>query len=112
MFDGWPPPVFDPAGPYAWPVTTLSWILLAIGAAVLALVLAALWIALFGSERARARVGGARVIWLAGIALPVGVLSALLVYGLSLTSGLSDRIRGDEMRVRVTGEMWWRRRDK
>ena len=107
MFDGWPPPVFDPAGPYAWPVTTLSWILLAIGAAVLALVLAALWIALFGSERARARVGGARVIWLAGIALPVGVLSALLVYGLSLTSGLSDRIRGDEMRVRVTGEMWW-----
>ena len=59
MFDGWPPPVFDPAGPYAWPVTTLSWILLAIGAAVLALVLAALWIALFGSERARARVGGA-----------------------------------------------------
>ena len=72
MFDGWPPPVFDPAGPYAWPVTTLSWILLAIGAAVLALVLAALWIALFGSERARARVGGARVIWLAGIALPGG----------------------------------------
>ena len=107
MLDGWPPPVFDPAGPYAWPVTTLSWILLAIGAAVLALVLVALGIALFGSERARARVGGTRVIWLAGIALPVAVLTALLVYGLALTSGLSDRIRGDEMRVRVTGEMWW-----
>lgn len=107
MLEGWPPPVFDPAGPYAWPVTTLSWVLLAMAAAVLALVLAALWIALFGSDRARARLGGTKVIWLAGIALPAVVLTALLFYGLSLTSSLSDRIRGDELRVRVTGEMWW-----
>ncbi len=107
MLEGWPPPVFDPAGPYAWPVTTLSWVLLAMAAGVLALVLAALWIALFGSDRARARLGGTKVIWLAGIALPAVVLTALLFYGLSLTSSLSDRIRGDEMRVRVTGEMWW-----
>ena len=107
MLEGWPPPVFDPAGPYAWPITTLSWVLLAMAAGVLALVLAALWIALFGSDRARARLGGTKVIWLAGIALPVVVLTALLFYGLSLTSSLSDRIRGDEMRMRVTGEMWW-----
>src|SRR5690606_14160072 len=107
MLEGWPPPMFDPAGPYAWPVATLSWILLAMAAAVLALVLSALWIALFGKERARAKLGGTRIIWLAGIALPVVVLSALLIYGLSLTSHLSDRIEGDEMRVRVTGEMWW-----
>ena len=107
MLEGWPPPVFDPAGPYAWPVTTLSWVLLAMAAGVLVLVLVALWIALFGSDRARARLGGTKVIWLAGIALPVVVLTALLFYGLSLTSSLSDRIRGDEMRMRVTGEMWW-----
>src|SRR5690606_10616070 len=90
-----------------WPVTTLSWVLLAMAAGVLVLVLVALWIALFGSDRARARLGGTKVIWLAGIALPVVVLTALLFYGLSLTSSLSDRIRGDEMRMRVTGEMWW-----
>src|SRR5690606_24187549 len=107
MLEGWPPPVFDPAGPYAWPITTLSWVLLAMAAGVLALVLAALWIALFGSDRARARLGGTKVIWLAGIALPVVVLTALLFYVLSLTSGLSDRILGDEMRMRVIGEMWW-----
>jgi cytochrome c oxidase subunit 2 len=107
MLDGWPPPILDPAGPYAWPITVLSWVLLGMAAAVLALVLAALWVALFGKERTRARLGGAKIIWIAGIALPAVVLSVLLFYGLSLTSGLSDRIEGDEMRVRVTGEMWW-----
>src|SRR5688572_24242109 len=95
VLDGWPPPIFDPPGPYAWSITVLSWVLLAMAAAVLLLVLAALWIALFGGERARAKVGGTRIVWLAGVALPVVVLSALLFYGLSLTSGLSDRIRGD-----------------
>jgi cytochrome c oxidase subunit II len=107
MLDGWPPPILDPAGPYAWPVTILTWVLLATAASVLALVGVALWLALFGGDRARARVGGTRVIWLAGIALPVVVLSALLFYGLALTANLSDRIRGDELRVRITGEMWW-----
>ncbi len=107
VLEAWPPPIFDPAGPYAWPITTLSWILLAMAAAVLVLVVVALWLALFGSERAQAKVGGTKIIWAAGIALPVVVLTALLVYGLWLTSSLSDEIEGDEMRVRVTGEMWW-----
>lgn len=107
MLEGWPPPIFDPAGPYAWPITTLSWVLLAMAAAVLVLVVVALWLALFGSQRAQAKVGGTKIIWMAGIALPVVVLTALLVYGLWLTSSLSDEIEGDEMRVRVTGEMWW-----
>ena len=107
MLEGWPPPILDPAGPYAWPITLLSWVLLAMAASVLIVVLAALWLALFGGEKARERVGGTRIIWLGGIVFPVVVLTALLIYGLSLTGSLSDRIRGDEMRVRVTGEMWW-----
>ncbi len=107
MLEGWPPPILDPAGPYAWPVTVLSWVLLAMAAAVLLVVFAALWLALFGGERARQRVGGTRIVWLGGIVFPLVVLTALLVYGLTLTASLSERIRGDEMRVRITGEMWW-----
>jgi cytochrome c oxidase subunit 2 len=107
VFEGWPPPILDPAGPYAWPVTVLSWVLLAMAAAVLLVVLTALWLALFGGKRARERVGGTKIVWLGGIVFPLVVLTALLIYGLSLTASLSDRIRGDEMRVRVTGEMWW-----
>ncbi|MFN3387780.1 MAG: cytochrome c oxidase subunit II [Allosphingosinicella sp.] len=107
MLEGWPPPVFDPAGPYAGSIATLAWILLAMAAAVTAIVVAALWIALFGKERHREKLGGTRVIWIGGIAFPIVVLTALLIYGLSLTRSLSAPETGEEIRVRVTGEMWW-----
>ncbi|MBX9459925.1 MAG: cytochrome C oxidase subunit II [Brevundimonas sp.] len=35
------------------------------------------------------------------------MLSALLIYGLGLTSHLTQEPAPGEMRVRVTGEMWW-----
>jgi len=107
MFDGWPPPMLDPAGPYASSVTLLSWILFAMGACVLLVVMTALWIALFGPRALQEKLGGKRVIWIGGLAFPMVVLTVLLVYGLSLTRHLSDDIAGDEMRVRITGEMWW-----
>lgn len=104
---GWPPPVLDPAGPFAGPVNVISWVLFAMGAAVLILVLIALGVALFGPRRWRARLGGPGLVWAGGLAFPVVVLSALLIYGLSLTSHLSDEPAPGEMRIRVTGEMWW-----
>src|SRR5690606_28744055 len=76
LLEGWPPPVFDPAGPYAWPITVLSWVLLGMAALVFAIVLAALWVALFGTDRQRSRLGGKWVIWTGGIAFPLVVLSA------------------------------------
>ncbi len=107
MFDGWPPPVLDPAGPYATSVSWLSWILFGMAAIVLMVVLAALYIALFGRRDLQTKVGGKTAIWLGGIAFPAVVLTALLIYGLSLTRHLSDPARGDEVRMRITGEMWW-----
>lgn len=108
MLGGWPPAVLDPAGPFSQPVTLLAWALLAGGTVVLFIVLAALWIALWGKTRLRARLGGDRAIWIGGVAFPAVVLTALLVWGLWLTSSLQATApRGDEMRVRVTGEMWW-----
>ncbi len=97
----------DPAGPFAGPLNTLAWVLFAMGGAVLLLVLVALGVALFGPRRWRARLGGEKLVWIGGLAFPVVVLSALLIYGLGLTSRLSDDPRPGEMRVRVTGEMWW-----
>ncbi|HEX2542929.1 MAG TPA: cytochrome c oxidase subunit II [Caldimonas sp.] len=108
---GSPPAVLDPAGPYAGSITTLAWALFAIGLGVTLIVLAALWIALFGKPALKARLGGVATIWIAGIAFPALVLTALLVWGLSLTRELSAPIRGDEMRIRVTGLMWWWRVD-
>jgi cytochrome c oxidase subunit 2 len=104
---GWPPPTLDPAGPFAEPITAVSWILFGVCTAVLVLVLAVLGAALFGPRRWRTRLGGERLVWIGGLVLPVAVLSALLVYGLGLTDRLSEAPRPGDMRVRVTGEMWW-----
>ena len=107
MFEGWPPPVLDPAGPYATSVSLLSWILFGLGAVVLLIVLVALTVALFGRRELQTRLGGKAAIWIGGIAFPAIVLTGLLIYGLSLTRHLSDPATGKELRVRVTGEMWW-----
>lgn len=107
MPSGWPPPVLDPAGPFAGPVTTVAWVLFVMGAVVLAVVLIALGVALFGPRSWKQRVGGERLVWIGGLAFPVVVLTGLLIYGLSVTARVSDAPRPDEMRVRVTGEMWW-----
>lgn len=105
---GWPPPVLDPAGPFAAPVSLLSWVLFAMGVVVLVIVVVALAIALFGGGRLKKRLGGEKAIWIGGFAFPVVVLTALLVWGLGMTSHLSpDRATAGDMRVRVTGEMWW-----
>ena len=104
---GWPPPVLDPAGPYAGSTNLLAWVLFGVAGLVLLVVLAALWVALFGSEKTRRKLGGTRVVWIGGIAFPVVVLTGLLVFGLSVTRNLTAPISGNEMRVRVSGEMWW-----
>ncbi|MGA0544096.1 cytochrome c oxidase subunit II [Brevundimonas sp. VNH65] len=88
-------------------MSTLSWVLFGMGGAVLLVVLIALGFALFGPRRWRARLGGARLVWAGGLAFPVVVLSALLIYGLSLTSHLTQEPQPGETRIRVTGEMWW-----
>lgn len=108
MLGGWPPPVLDPAGPFAQPVTLLAWTLLIGGALVLIVVLAALGVALWGKPALRRRLGGDRAIWIGGVGFPAVVLTALLVWGLWLTSDLQAVApKPGEMRVRVTGEMWW-----
>ncbi len=104
---GWPPPVLDPAGPYASSVTVLAWALIVGGIVVTAIIVAALWVAAKGPQKYRDMLGGERAVWIGGIAFPGVVLTGLLVWGLTLTASLTDDITGDEMRVRVTGYMWW-----
>ena len=102
-FRGWPPPVLDPAGPFAASLNTLTWGLLAMSALVMVVVLVALAIALFAPRPWRQRLGGEKLIWIAGLGFPVVVLSVLLVWGLSLTNKLSESPQPGDLRVRVTG---------
>lgn len=104
---GWPPPALDPAGPVAGAIAAMSWVLFAMGALVLLLVTVLLGLALFGSDRWKARLGRERLVLWFGLALPVAVLSGLLIYGLQTSARLAAAPTGDELRIRVSGEMWW-----
>lgn len=104
---GWPPPVLDPAGPYADSVTVLAWALFAMGVIVTGIVVVALVVAISGPERWKRRLGGEKSVWWLGIAFPTVVLAGLLVWGLSLTAALTDPISGREPRIRITAHMWW-----
>ena len=62
----WPPPVLDPAGPYAGSISLLSWVLLAGAGIILLIVLGALWAALFGRPSLQQRLGGRTTVTLHG----------------------------------------------
>jgi cytochrome c oxidase subunit II len=105
---GWPPPVLDPHGPLSNTVTTLAWGLIALMTAIFLFVCAALWVALYGSDRLRARLGGERVVRWFGLIIPAGILFALLAWGTTLVAGMTP-LQGDEPRMRVAGNIyWWR----
>lgn len=104
---GWPPPVLDPAGPYADSVVVLAWALIGMGVVVTAIVVGALYVAVKGPDRWKRALGGEKAVWIGGIAFPGVVLTGLLVWGLTLTASLTEPVPEDAMRVRVTGHMWW-----
>jgi cytochrome c oxidase subunit 2 len=100
--------VLDPHGPFSNTVTTLAWVLIALMTLIFLLVCAAMWVALYGSDELRARLGGERVVKWFGLIIPAGVLFLLLAWGTTLVAGMST-IRGDELRMRVSGNIyWWR----
>ena len=105
--EGWPPPAMDPAGPMSQPLNTLTWVLVAMVVVVSLVVVVALWLALFGPRRWRQKLGGEKLVLIAGFAFPAIVLTGLLIYGLTTTRQVTAEPRPGEMRVRVTGEMWW-----
>ncbi len=105
---GWPPPVLDPHGPFSNTVTTLAWVLIALVTLIFVLVCVALWVALYGSDELRAKLGGERVVKWFGLVVPTGVLFVLLAWGTTMVAGMTT-IRGDELRMRVSGNIyWWR----
>lgn len=105
---GWPPPVLDPGGPFSSSITTLAWVLFGLMGAIFLFVCAALWVALFGSPRLRARLGGEAIVRWFGLIIPTAILAVLLVSGLWLTSRL-EGVTGSEPRIRIAGNnYWWR----
>jgi cytochrome c oxidase subunit 2 len=98
----------DPAGPNAAAIARLSWIMFGGGVLVLALVMALTALALRRGRSRRIIAAQAAVI-AGGIALPVVVLTALLVYGLVLARDIVAQPGPGALSVHVVGEQfWWR----
>lgn len=97
-----------PTGVDAERINVLFWIMSLGGLGIFALVLVLAGLALFGSAPLRQKLAGEGVIKWLGIALPVAVLSVLLVYGfLILRAGEQRAPDQSTMRIAVSGEQWW-----
>jgi len=100
--------VLNPKGADALELAYLSWLLFIGGTAILLLVVVVAALAIFGSPRARAAIASPHTVVWAGIALPIVVLTALLIYGVSLTRSQQAHVADDTaMRIDVVGEKWW-----
>jgi cytochrome c oxidase subunit II len=96
----------DPAGPAAEVLARLTWIMAAGAAAILALVMLLAWYAVYRHPDKRRQVSETGLIVAGGIALPVVVLSALLVYSVWLTGALRAGEEDAALHIRVHGHMW------
>lgn len=94
-------------GPEAERIALLAMVVFAGAAVVMAVVLAALWLALRGSARQRAALAGERAVRIGGIAFPVMTLTVLLGYGLWLMRESLAVEAAPALRIEVTGEQWW-----
>ncbi|SMP63663.1 cytochrome c oxidase subunit II [Noviherbaspirillum suwonense] len=95
--------VLHPAGPDAALITGMLWMLCAGSLALFVGVMALLALSLRRGRPVDAR------WWIAGggIALPVAVLSALLLYSTWRSAQLSPQGSQDALHISVTARMWW-----
>jgi cytochrome c oxidase subunit II len=99
--------VLDPQGPSAQQIAVMSWILFAEGALIFLIVMALTAYALFASPNRRAKIGQRDLIIGGGILFPVIMLSALLIYNLTVTEAIVGKGEPAALRIEVVGEQWW-----
>jgi cytochrome c oxidase subunit II len=99
--------VLAPHGPAAAEIAQTAWILFALGAFVFAVVIAALWLAMGGAPRMRARLAEPYTVVAGGIVFPAIALTGLLLYDAWATRARGPAGDGDVERIEVVGEQWW-----
>jgi cytochrome c oxidase subunit 2 len=97
----------DTAGPHAAAIGKIGWVMYIGGGLIFLLVMALLIAAMVVPSRRRGWLADRRVIVAGGIAFPVIVLSALLVYGLYIARVLVANPEEPALTIEVIGERWW-----
>lgn len=97
--------ILAPGGPESDSIATISWVMFIGGGLILAVVMMLAFLGVVSGTGWRRTLAHPRLIVIGGIAFPLVVLTALLVFGLVLErSTIADEER---ITVRVTGEQWW-----
>ncbi len=100
--------VLNPKSGPATELAHLSWLLFALCTAIFLIVMVAIVVAQYGSDKSRTTLASHGAVVFGGIAFPIVVLTALLVYGVWLTGESQARLKeAVEHRVRIVGEQWW-----
>lgn len=100
--------VMAPLGIQAGQIAELAWLLFGFGALVLAIVIAAVWLAIGGSSRVRRMLARENTVIAFGIAFPVVTLTLLLGYGVWLMRSHLETPRDrNTFSIEVVGEQWW-----
>lgn len=99
--------VLHPAGPDALIISQFAWVMFIAGAVILAGVMLLLALSLRSGVRARKPLRP--LLWIAGggIALPLILLSALLVWSTWRAAELTRQSSSQKLVISVTAKMWW-----
>jgi cytochrome c oxidase subunit II len=97
----------DPAGPQAAALTQLSWLLISVAGVVTVMVVIATLVAVFGKGSLRKLMAGRGMLVAGGFIAPVIVLTILLIYSLGVTAKVTAEPAAGDLRIRLSGEMWW-----
>lgn len=98
--------VLTPQGPGAHSIAALGWIMFGGAALIFLLVMVLSVFAMLAPPSRRRWLGRTGMIVGGGIVFPIVTLSALLVYGLRLTEGITASAAAP-LRIEIVGEQWW-----
>lgn len=101
--------VLAPEGPIADKIALFFWIMLAAAVIILAFVMAVLWAGLFRGrlgERPLTDAQSRNLVVAAGVAMPVVVLFAFVVYSAD-TDRVASGAPPDALTIEVVGHQWW-----
>lgn len=102
-----PQSVFEPHGPDAERLLTLTWILFIGGTVIFVGVMGLIGYALFAHPDRMRRLSGNQLVLWGGFVFPIVTLTVLTVYSAWTTSVLTAAPREEPLRVEVIGHMWW-----
>lgn len=98
---------FDAKGKAATEILEVTWVLFVGGSLIFFAVMLLGLFALFGPPAARSSLGRHAWVVCGGIAFPVTVLSALLIYTFLAASDMVQVQAPPAARIEVSGELWW-----